>query len=241
MSPERNSVKPGRFYGIGAGPGDPDLITLKARDILSSVPVIFVPKKGTESASYARAIITGLIRPEQEVVELIFPMLSERERLAGHWQEAVNIIWGHLSRGRNCAFVNLGDPLLYGTFINIINLLRDKSAELEIEVVPGVSSITAAAAAAQVPLAIDDDRLAVISGKSDDAFIRQALDSFDTVIFMKIYRTFDRLLDILLELGLADKSVYIESCSTSAERIVTDILPLRGTKLDYFSLLIVRK
>lgn len=241
MEKRKENKSIGRFYGIGVGPGDPELITIKAQRVLSQTPVIFVPKKGEESTSYAHSIIAGLIRPDQQVVELVFPMLREREHLAQHWQNAVDAIWAHLEKGQDCAFVNLGDPLLYGTFINVIGALRSKCQELEIEVVPGISSITAAAAGALVPLAIDDDRLAIISGRCDDNFIRQALSDFDTVIFMKMYRVFDHLLGILEELNLAQKCIYIEKCSTKNERIVTDIGKLKGQKLDYFSLLIVRK
>jgi precorrin-2/cobalt-factor-2 C20-methyltransferase len=231
----------GRFYGIGVGPGDPELITVKARRILSTVPVLFVPKKDEDSTSYARSIISGILKPDQQVIELVFPMLLERERLGGYWQDAVDSIWDHLKDGQDCAFINLGDPLLYGTFINIIQMLRAKDSGLEITVVPGVSSITAAAAGAVIPLAIDDDRLAIISGKSDDRFIKETLSGFDTVIFMKMYRVFDRILAILQELNLEQNAVYVEKCTTANERIVTNIAGLKGQKLDYFSLLIVRK
>lgn len=241
MDTKNKSKKVGRFYGIGVGPGDPELITLKAKRILSVTPVIFVPKKGEESTSYARSIISGLIKPGQEVVELVFPMLRERENLAPHWQNAVQSIWECLERGQDCAFVNLGDPLLYGTFINVIDALRARCPGLEIEVIPGISSITAAAARALIPLAIDDDRLAIISGRCSDSFIKETLSNFDTVIFMKMYRVFDHLLAILEELDLVQNCVYIERCTTGNERIATDISELKGQKLDYFSLLIVRK
>jgi len=238
---KNKSKKVGRFYGIGVGPGDPELITLKAKRILSGTPVIFVPKKGEESTSYARSIISGLIKPDQEVVELVFPMLRERDDLAPHWQKAVQSIRERLEKGQDCAFVNLGDPLLYGTFINVIDALRVGCPGLEIEVIPGISSISAAAARALVPLAIDDDRLAIISGRCSDSFIKDTLSNFDTVIFMKIYRVFDHLLAILEELNLVQNCVYIEKCTTGDERIATDISELKGQKLDYFSLLIVRK
>ncbi|MDP2916395.1 MAG: precorrin-2 C(20)-methyltransferase [Dehalococcoidia bacterium] len=239
MNHAKNKV--GRFYGVGVGPGDPELITLKASRVLSQVPVIFVPKKGAESASYARSIIAGLIRPEQEVVELVFPMLRDREQLARHWQQAADSIWRRLERGEDCAFVNLGDPLLYGTFVHVMESLRREHPDLEIETVPGTSSINAAAARALVPLAIDDDRIAILSGKCDDYFVKETLRSFDTVIFMKVNTAFDRLLGILEELNLVGKCVYVKKCTTQDEEIITDVGKLKGQKLDYFSLLIVRR
>ncbi len=232
--------KTGRFYGVGVGPGDPELITLKARRVLLQVPVIFVPKKGKESASHARSIIADLINAEQEVVELVFPMLRDREKLAHHWQQAADSIWHRLERGEDCALVNLGDPLLYGTFIHVLETLRREHPELEVEAIPGISSINAAAARALVPLATDDDRIAIISGECDDSFIRETLRHFDTVIFMKIHKVFNRLLGILEELDLVNRCVYIKRCTTQDEEIITNIRKLKR-KPDYFSLLIVRR
>lgn len=233
--------KIGRFYGIGVGPGDPELITLKASRIISSVPVIFVPKKGKESSSFARSIIAGLIRDEQEVVELVFPMLRDREQLARYWQAAADSIWHCLEQGKDCAFINLGDPLLYGTFIPVLETLRRIHPEVAVESVPGISSISAAAAQVLLPLAIDDDRVAIISGRCEDGFIRETLRSFDTVVFMKINSSFERVLDILEELDLVSRCVYVKRCSTGDEEIITEIGKLRGEKLDYFSLLIFRR
>lgn len=237
----RKSQNLGRFYGIGVGPGDPELITLKASRILSQVPLIFVPKKGDESASYARSIIANLITDQQEVVELVFPMLTDREQLTYYWQQAADSIWQRLERGEDCAFVNLGDPLLYGTFIPVLEIMRQEHPELEIETIPGTSSINAAAARALVPLAIDDERIAIVSGKCDDSFIKETLRNFDTVIFMKMHTVFNRLLGILEELDLIKNCVYVEKCTTQDEKIITDISQLKGRKLDYFSLLIVRR
>ena len=231
----------GRLYGVGVGPGDPELLTLRAYHLLSQVPVIFVPKKGKESASYARSIIANLIKAEQEVVELVFPMLRDREQLAHYWRQAADSIWRRLERGEDCAFINLGDPLLYGTFVHVLESLRKEHPEVRIEAIPGTSSINAAAARALVPLAIDDERIAIISGKCEDSFIKETLRNFDTVIFMKMHNVFDRLLSILEELNLVKKCVYVKKCTTQDEEIITDVSKLKGKKLDYFSLLIVRR
>ncbi|MDO8569077.1 MAG: precorrin-2 C(20)-methyltransferase [Dehalococcoidales bacterium] len=231
----------GRFYGIGVGPGDPELLTLKARRILSEVPIIFVPKKGQGSASYASSIIAGLVSPQQEIIELVFPMVREREQLEDYWQKAVVTIWGYLSKGKDCAFINLGDPLLFGTFIPVLGILRREHPEVEVHSVPGISSISAAAAQALLPLATEDDRVAIISGRCEDKAIRETLNSFDTVIFMKVNAIFDHLMGILEELNLVDKCVYVKKCTTRDEEIVRDITRLKGDKLDYFSLLIFRR
>jgi precorrin-2/cobalt-factor-2 C20-methyltransferase len=232
----------GRFYGVGVGPGDVELLTLKAHRILTQVPVIFVPKKTEASDSLARSIISDIVaKSEQKIVELVFPMLRDKEQLAESWRKAADIIWQHLAAGDDCAFVNVGDPLLYGTLVHVLQTLRENHPELEVEVIPGISSLNAVAAKGVVPLAVDDERVAIISSSCEDRFIRQVLESFDTVVFMKINKSFDRILDILEGLNLMGKCLFVRRCTTEEEEIVWDISRLKGRKLDYFSLLIVRR
>ncbi len=231
----------GRLYGVGVGPGDPELITLKAQRILSRVAKIFIPKKGRESASYAKSIIANFISDDQEVVELVLPMVRDREQLADYWHQAADTIWQYLKNGEDCAFVNVGDPLLYGTFVHILETLQKSHPEVEVEVIPGISSINAAAARAVIPLASNDERIAIISGNREDKVIRETLENFDTVVFMKMNTVFDKLLTILEELNLVEKCVYVRRCTTQDEEIIWDISKLKGEKVDYFSLLIVRK
>jgi precorrin-2/cobalt-factor-2 C20-methyltransferase len=232
----------GRLYGVGIGPGNPELVTLRAHLVLSQVTVIFVPKKSEQSDSIAESIINSLTpKINPEIKGLVLPMLRNKEQLKKYWNQAADIIWHHLKNGEDCAFVNIGDPLLYGTFVHILQTLRKKHNEIRVEVVPGISSINAAAANAVVPLASEDERIAIISGNRDESFIKDTLKSFDTIVFMKINSIFDKLLVILEELDLIDKCVYLSKCTTEDEEIVYDINTLKGEKIDYFSLLIVRK
>ncbi|MBI4187485.1 MAG: precorrin-2 C(20)-methyltransferase [Chloroflexi bacterium] len=240
MKPGKEEV--GRLYGVGVGPGDPELLTLRAYRILSRVPVIFAPQKDDNSDSFARSIIAGVLEnSEERVIGLVFPMLRDESRLTGSWHKAAESIWEHLKRGEDCALVNVGDPLLYGTFIHVLEALRKSHPEVRIEVVPGVSSINAAAARAVLPLAINDERIAIISRIDQDEAVRETLRNFDTVVFMKLQGMFDRLLAILEQMNLVEKCVYVRRCTTQDEEIVRDITSLKGKKLDYFSLLIVRR
>jgi precorrin-2/cobalt-factor-2 C20-methyltransferase len=232
----------GRLYGVGVGPGDPELVTLKAHKVLSRVPVIFVPLKDRQSKSYAKSIVARLIKePEQKVVELVLPMLRGKEQLEDYWQQAADTIWQHLEKGEDCAFVNVGDPLLYGTFIYILETVKKNHPEIEVEVIPGISSINAAAARAMFPLASDDERIAIISGNREERVIRETIANFETIVFMKMNTMFDKLLAILEDLDLTDKCVYVRRGTTQDEEIIRDISKLKGAKVDYFSLLILRK
>jgi len=234
--------KIGRLYGVGVGPGDPELLTLRAHHLLSRIPVIFVPLKDEKSSSYARSVIKNLVKKSDgKVVGVVLPMLRDKEKLADYWLKAAESMWRYLKKGEDCAFVNIGDPLLYGTFIHILETLQKSHPEIEVEVIPGISSINAAAARAIVPLASNDERIAIISGNRADKVIRETLENFDTVVFIKMNKVFDRLLTILEELKLVEKCVYVRRCTTQDEEIIRDISKLKGEKVDYFSLLIVRK
>jgi precorrin-2/cobalt-factor-2 C20-methyltransferase len=239
---QNRKKKIGRLYGVGVGPGDPELLTLQAYNLLSRIPVIFVPLKDKKSTSYARSVIKNLVKKSDgKVVGVVLPMLRDKEKLADYRHKAAESIWQHLKKGEDCAFVNIGDPLLYGTFIHILETLKRSHPEIEVEVIPGISSISAAAARTVVPLASNDERVAIISGNRADKVIRETLDNFDTVVFIKMNKVFDRLLTILEELDLIKKCVYVRRCTTQDEEIIWDISKLRGEKVDYFSLLIVRK
>jgi precorrin-2/cobalt-factor-2 C20-methyltransferase len=232
----------GRLYGVGVGPGDPELLTLRAYNLLSRISVIFVPLKDEKSSSYARSIIKNLVKESDgKVVGVVLPMLRDKEQLTDYWLKATERIWQYLNKGQDCAFVNIGDPLLYGTFIHIFETLRKSHPEIEVEVIPGISSINAAAARAVVPLARNDERIAIISGNRADNVIRETLNNFDTVVFIKMNKAFDKLLAILEELNLIEKCVYVRRCTTQEEEIIRDISKLKDEKVDYFSLLIVRK
>ena len=199
----------GRLYGIGLGPGDPELLTLRAYRVLREIGLIFVPLKDKQSKSYARSIISALIPDsEKKIVELVLPMIRDRKKLADYWQEAAESIWSHLHEGKDCAFVNIGDPLLYGTFIHILATLQRTHPEIEVEVIPGISSINAAAARTLVPFASNDERIAILSDNCEERLIRETLENFDTVVFMRINNIFDKLRGILNELDLIDKCVY---------------------------------
>jgi len=232
----------GRLYGVGLGPGDPELLTLKAQRVLAHVPVIFVPRKSERSQGLAEAII-GNLAPglKAKCVGLVLPMHRDQAKLRECWRQAAATVWQHLSGGQDAALVNEGDPLLYGTFIHVLRALQENHPEVQAEVVPGVSSLNAAAARAVVPLASNHENIAVISGDQEELVLRNALENFATVVFLKVNTVFDRLAGILEETGRNGGAVYVRRCGTPQEEIVRDIGQLKGEKLDYFSLLIVRQ
>jgi len=230
------------LYAVGVGPGDPELITRKAERILRAAPVICAPTGAAEAASYALAIVEPFLdRSRQEVLTRVFPMSKDESELLPFWEETAAEIAGRLRAGQDVAFITIGDPFLYSTFLYLYRIFRERYPELRIEVVPGISSIGAAAAAAGVPLGIAADRIAILPATYEEGGVRQTLLDYDTVILMKVHRVFDRLYGLLCELGLEKSAVFVRRVGSVEEEVVTDLAALVGKKLDYLSLLIVRR
>ena len=147
-------TKPGTLYGVGAGPGDPELITLKGYRLLQSAPVVYIPVSTVSEASYARSIVEGYLDPtRQRIIELPFAMRAAPAAMAAQWEENARQIAAGLFQNQDAVFVTEGDPMLFSTFGHLAATLHALYPELPIQAVPGVSSITAAAAAAGIPLA----------------------------------------------------------------------------------------
>ena len=233
---------PGTLYGIGVGPGDPELLTLKGLRLLRAVECVYVPLSRHGTRSYARAIADEHLDPiRQRIVELPFAMRDGAERMAAQWRVNAETIAAGLAAGTDAAFLTEGDPMFYSTFVHVVGALRELQPDARVVVVPGVSSMHAAAAAAGIPLADRDERLAVLPATYEGAGLREALLGFDTVVLLKIAPVLDRVLDVLAELDLTDRAVCVERCGRPDESIVRDVRALRGRALDYFSLLIVRR
>ncbi len=232
--------KLGCLYGVGLGMGDPELITLKAKRVLSEVSLIFAPRSHNHSLSLAHSILCSLDdQLSAKVVELNFPMHKDSSSLIPHWERAAEKIWHCLSQGEDCVFVNEGDPFFYGTFIHVFETLRRLHPEVRVEVIPGISSLHAASARTLIPLAHGDEKVAVITSVLPEEMLREVLKKFDTVIILKLSSFWDRVLNILKELDLMSKCTYVERSTLREERIIQDIRKVKD--VDYFSLLIMKK
>lgn len=234
--------KVGKLYGIGVGPGDPELLTLKAVRVLKETAVIAIPKSKEESDSIALSIVKGAVDlSNKETLELMFPMTKDKEVLRKAREEAAAAICGRLKAGKDVACITLGDPMFYSTFSYLIPLLRERVPGVEIEIVPGISSVMASAAVTVTPLTEADERIAVIPATYEQEKLRDILREFDTVVLMKVNRVFDKVLGLLEELELKEKALFIERCGGENQRVVRDLDSLKGEKLDYLSMVIVKK
>lgn len=231
----------GKLYGVGVGPGDPELITVKAFRTLKEADVIAYPKKLRGSKSYAHRIIDCYFQPEEkDMLGLVFPMTKDPDILEKKWTETVELVWEQLTQGKDVAFVTEGDPLLYSTFIHMMNMMKRAHPEVEISMIPGISSINGAASRLGIPLAEGDDHVAIIPAREDYELMRKVIEENDCVIFIKVAKVIDLMLQVLRDLDLLDKASVVTKV-TSSEEIVWNINELDGADLEYLTLMVVRK
>lgn len=231
-----------RIYAVGVGPGDPELVTRKAVRILSSVPVVCTPTGQEDAASYALSIVEGIIDPaRQEIITQIFPMSKDETLLEGFWQKAAAEVLERIDAGLDVAFITIGDPMLYSTFLYLYRIFRETRPDVAVEVIPGISSVNASAAAAGIPLGIAGERIAILPATYAEEELRQTLKDFDTIVLMKVSRVFDQVYAMLQELGLEKSGAFIRRTGSELEEVVNDLGSLTGKKLDYLSMLIIRK
>ncbi len=233
---------PPHLVAVGVGPGDPELITLKGARRIREADVVMTPIGDRSDASIALSIVEGLVDPSrQQVVTKLFPMRRSQEGLDPFWADAAREVADLVGQGKTVAFVTLGDPFLYSTFLYLHRELRERHPEVPVEVVSGVSSINAAAALAGVPLGCSDERMAVLPATYEEELLTQTLESFDTVVLMKVHRVFGRIRALLAELGLKEKAVYLRRVGLEGEAVIRDLDQVGEADLDYLSLVIVRK
>jgi precorrin-2/cobalt-factor-2 C20-methyltransferase len=230
----------GIFYGVGVGPGDPELITRKAERILRAVDWIFLPSGGKSGSSFVRRIVEpiGLTPGKFRPVSLC--MSRDRTEDGNAYVRAASEILEELRQGKSVAWVTEGDPLFYSTFVNLYEEVR-RHPDVRIEIIPGVTSTSAAAARVGIPVARLGERVAIIPACYGMQRLPALLEEFATVFLLKVNSVFDQLLAELANVRVKVRAVYLEQVGAPAERIVTDLNTLRGQELSYFSLVILRK
>src|SRR5512137_1468823 len=183
-----------KIYAVGVGSVDPELLTRKAERIIRAVPVICAPTGAADAASYALSIVEEFLdRSRQEVLVQVFPMKKDPAELDPFWQEAAAQVVERVRSGLDVAFITIGDPFLYSTFLYLYRIFRDRYPEIPVEVVPGITSVGAASVAAGLPLGMAADRIAILPATYEDAELRKTFKEFDTVVLMKVNRAFDRV------------------------------------------------
>jgi precorrin-2/cobalt-factor-2 C20-methyltransferase len=231
-----------KLTGVSLGPGDPGLITRRAWEALTSGARWLYPVKRSGGDSYALDIArrAGLSVPE-DAVPLVFPMTRQAEVLERAWQRAARQVISLAQESPEFVFLVEGDASTFATFGHLARTLEALAPGWEIETLPGVPSFVAAAAAAGVPLAEEDDRVAVIPAAYGIGVIEHLLDEFDTVVLLKVKPLLDEILALLARRGLLEQTFFCEKVGAPEQRLVRDVTTLRGEHVNYLSLLIVRQ
>ncbi len=231
----------GVFYGIGVGPGDPELLTVKAVTVLRRCRHVFVPKARIAADSVALDIARRHLGPEASVHELLFPMLTDREELARHWAEAAAQIVPVLQAGEDACFLTLGDPLLYSTYIYLLEKLRRQMPDVNAVTIPGITSFCAAAALTQFAIGEGKTTVTIVPTADDLEAVRHALKTGGTVVLMKIGGRLQEILNLLEQEQLLARAVFVARAGQEGQQIETDLRKLKqaDAKAGYLSVILV--
>lgn len=232
----------GRLLGLGVGPGDPELITVKALRLLRGAPVVaYLVAKGRKGNAFG--IVEQHLRPEQTMLPLIFPVTTEKlppprsyeAEIAEFYDAAARQVAKHLDAGQDVAVICEGDPFFYGSFM----YLHDRLAtQYETEVIPGVCSIVASASVLGAPLVYRNQTLSVISGVLPEAEIEKRLSCADAAAIMKLGANFAKVRTVIERLGLGERALYIERATMTNERTLP-LAEVDPATVPYFAMILV--
>ncbi|HKQ69706.1 MAG TPA: precorrin-2 C(20)-methyltransferase [Polyangiaceae bacterium] len=233
----------GTLYGVGAGPGASDLLTLRAVRVLESADVLALPRGSDFGASMAWQIIEPVVgkRASQERLRLTFPMSKDPALVRPRVQAAASAIAERLAIGRSVAFVTEGDPSLFSTFGYVRGELLLRLPELRVEVVPGVTSICAVASIGGVPLADGHERVAILPATYGVDDLVETLQAFDTVVLMKLGAEMPNILAALERTGLTERAFFVSKATMAEQRFEPDVRRLRDEHGGCFSMLVVKR
>jgi precorrin-2/cobalt-factor-2 C20-methyltransferase len=229
------SGAPGRLYGIGVGPGDPELLTLKALRLLRAASVVAYPAP-EQGDSFARSIVAAWLEPRQREIPIRIPMRPAQPPRAVY-DDAASALAIELDRGDDVALLCQGDPFFYGSFIHLWIRLASR---FRVEVIPGVCSLVACAAVAARPLVAYDETLTVIPATLEEAELSRGLASADAVVVVKLGRHFAKVRRVLDSLGLLDCACYIERATLPNQR-VAQFASIDAGSVPYFSMALIRR
>jgi precorrin-2/cobalt-factor-2 C20-methyltransferase len=232
----------GRLYGVGLGPGDPDLVTVKAVKAIEGAAVVaWFCKKGRRG--HARTIADGWMKPGVTELPLVYPVTVEIpfedtayvDSLSGFYAQAAEILAGHLAQGRDVALLCEGDPFFYGSYMHMHERLKDR---FPITVCPGVTGMSGCWTAAVQPMTWGDDVLTVLPGTLPAPTLAERLDGCDAAVIMKLGRNLPKVRAVLAQAGLVDRAIYVER-GTMADEVVMRLADKTDDQAPYFSMILV--
>jgi precorrin-2/cobalt-factor-2 C20-methyltransferase len=231
----------GKLYGIGVGPGDPELLTVKAVKAIESADIIISPTKKMGKPSIALRIADPYINPETELVIMDFPMLSlseERDKLEAQWGENADQIQKMLDDGKTAVFLTLGDPMVYSTYSYVMKFLLDRG--MAVETISGVPSFCSLAAHLNLPLTQGEESLGIVGMTQPEAEVNAVLDAHQNIVVMKVSANAKGLAEALKKRHLENHFVMISNIGMANEKVTRNIEDLEG-KVPYLSTVLIKK
>lgn len=235
------------LFIVGTGPGDPELLTLKAVHTVKRCPVIISPRGSANGASTALSILKPVINlAAKEIHELHFPMKKIKSgqepdpEVLVAWRYAAETVLSALDKGKDVCFPTLGDPAIYSTGYYLYETICGLRHDVKVIFIPGVPAMSSCSASMARPICLGDEMVAIIPATFSDSRLKEVFSLFDTIVLMKVHRVIDRLTTLLEECGLLDNAVLVERAGTTKERVIEEFSALKGHP-HYFSTIIVRK
>ena len=236
------------LIGIGVGPGDPELLTVKAVKAIQDADIIMCPASKEDRPSIALSVVDSLIdkSKNQEIVKLIFPMTKDKDVLEETWKRNAKIMAETVQSGKNVVYLTVGDPFLYSTWIYMHKDLTEKYPEMNISVIPGIVSMFTFASKVGVSIAEGAEKVAIIPSCYDLSSVKEIAKNSESMIFLKDGRYFDQVIDVLKESGFPDDSIFAIGQDLGTENEIIRKMTLGEVNDDtlttkYFSILVVKR
>lgn len=237
-----------KLYCIGCGPGDPDLLTLKAINIIKNADIIYTPTAREGKPSVALSIVERFLNKDTEIQQLVFPMIKDFNKLKENWKDNTKEITDSIRNGKRAIYLTVGDPSLYSTWIYIYREITNAHKDIEVEVIPGITSIFSFSAEIKTPIGEGEEIIGIIPACYNLDRLKTAAQCCDTLIFLKDGRYFNSVLEILMESGFPGESdIFIaQDVSTNSEALqkkkLAELLRNPNENNDkYFSIMIAKK
>jgi precorrin-2/cobalt-factor-2 C20-methyltransferase len=233
--------KSGILYGVGVGPGDPELLTLKALKVLREVPVVFAASSPKNGYSLALNTVRHFLPEKTRIAKLPFPMTNDADVLQNAWRKNACAVREVLDQGLDAAFITIGDPLTYSTYGYLLETLNQKGCTAKAVTVPGITAYHAAAAKLNKPLVESKESLVVVSGVGDPESIRRLSGFSENIVIMKAYRKFDSIIETVESLPKECAVSAVSQIGLPDERVTHDATKLKGQKMPYLTLCVVKR
>ena len=229
----------GTFYGIGVGPGDPELLTVKAIKAIEAADVLIAPKTEKKEGSVALEIARPYLKDDIEIVYQVFPMVKDFAEDTGAWEENKAEILALLNAGKNVAFLTLGDPMFYSTYIYVFRLLEHE--DVDIVTIPGIPAFAAIGSRVGRPIVEGNDILAIIPGTADAQRLEEVMAVASSAVVMKVYHNSAEIIDLLRRNNMTKEAVLVSRVGLDDERIIHDLEAHADEKLNYLSTILTRR